>query len=65
MIGVMIFLEASFRRRLPQLIKSLTIGLAIISALILLYEFFWQVIVVGILAAGLFIMWENIKELLR
>jgi hypothetical protein len=65
MIGLMIFLEASFRRRLPQLIKSLTIGLAIISALILLYEFFWQVIVVGILAAGLFIMWENIKELLR
>jgi hypothetical protein len=65
MIGLLIFLEASFRRRLSQLISSLVIGLAIVSAIILLFEFFWQVVVVSILAAGVFIMWENIREIRR
>jgi hypothetical protein len=63
--GVMIFLEAGFRRKLHHLVNSLTIGLAIVSALVLLFEFFWQIVVAGILVAGLFIMWENVKELAR
>jgi len=65
MIGLLIFLEASFRRRLSQLISSLVIGLAVVSAFILVFEFFWQVVVVSILAAGVFIMWENIREIRR
>lgn len=65
LIGVIIFLEASFRRQLPHLINNLTIGLAIVSGLVLLFEFWWQIVVVGILAAGFFIMWENIRELVR
>lgn len=65
LVGVIIFLEASFRRRLPYLINNLTISLAILSGLVLMYEFFWQIVVIGVLAAGLFIIWENIKELGR
>jgi hypothetical protein len=61
----MIFLEAGFRRKLHHLVNSLTIGLAVVSALVLLFEFFWQIVVAGILVAGLFIMWENVKELAR
>jgi hypothetical protein len=65
MIGLLIFLEAGFRRQLERLITSLTIGLAIVSALILIYNFFWPIVVAGVLVAGLFIVWENIKELRR
>lgn len=65
LISVLVFLEASFRHRLPQLINSLTIGMAIVSALVLLFEFFWQIVVAGVLLGGLFIMWENLRELRR
>jgi hypothetical protein len=63
MIGVLIFVEAGFRRQLPRLINSLTVGLAIVSALVLIFEFFWQIVVVAVIAAGLFIMWENLREI--
>jgi hypothetical protein len=63
MISILVFVEASFRRRLTRVISSLTIGLAIVAAFILLYEFFWEIIVIAVLLAGGYIMWENIKEL--
>ncbi len=63
MIGFMLFMEASFRRQLPNLISSVTVGLAIVAALVIVYEFFWQMVVIGVLAAGLFIIWENLQEI--
>ncbi len=65
LIGVMIFIEAGFRRQLARLINSLTVGLAIVAALVLVFEFFWQIVVIGVIAAGVFIMWENLRELAR
>lgn len=64
MAGLLIFLEAGFRRQLPRLINSLTLGLAFVSALILLFEFFWQIVVVSVLAAGVYLIWGNIREIL-
>ncbi|NMC14598.1 MAG: hypothetical protein GYA34_17145 [Chloroflexi bacterium] len=63
MVGFMLFMEAVFRRQLPALINSVAICLAVISALVIIYEFFWQLVVIGILMAGLFIIWENIREI--
>jgi len=63
LIGLLIFIEAGFRRRLSQMISSLVTGLAIVSAFILVFEFFWPLFVIGVLAAGVFIMWENIREI--
>jgi hypothetical protein len=65
LISVIVFVEASFRRRLSQLIISVTVGLAIVSAIVLLFEFFWQIIVAVVIAAGSYIMWENLRELWR
>jgi hypothetical protein len=65
LIGLLIFVEAGFRRQLPRLINSLTVGLAVVSALVLLFEFFWQIVIVAVLAAGLFIMYENLREIAR
>ncbi len=63
LLGVLIFVEASFRRRLESLVTSLVIGLAIFSALILIYELFWQIAVGIVLLAGLYVMWENLREI--
>jgi hypothetical protein len=63
LISLIVFVEAGFRRQLSQLIASLTIGLAVVAALILLFEFFWEIVVITVLAAGSYIMWENLREL--
>ncbi len=61
--SLMILIEAGFRRQLAQLVTSLTIGLAFVTALILLYDFFWQIIVVAALIGSGYIIWENLREL--
>jgi hypothetical protein len=63
LIGVMIFVEAGFRGQLVRLINSLTVGLAVVTAFVLLFEFFWQIVVLAVITAGFFIMWENLREL--
>jgi hypothetical protein len=63
LISVIVFVEAGFRRQLPQLIISATAGLAVVAALVLLFEFFWQIVVLAVIVAGGYIMWENLREL--
>lgn len=63
LIAMIIFVEAGFRRQLAQLVSSVTLALAVVCALILLFEFFWEIVILGVLVAGGYIMWENLKEL--
>jgi hypothetical protein len=63
LISLILFVEAGFRRQLPRLITSVTLGLTVVCALVLLFEFFWQIVVLAVLVAGSYIMWENLKEL--
>jgi hypothetical protein len=63
MLAALIFVEASFRRQLARLVDSLTVALAIVAALVLLFEFFWQIAVLLVLVAGTYIMIENLREL--
>jgi hypothetical protein len=63
MLGAFVLIEAIFQRQLVRLISAITVGLAVMSALILIREFFWQVAVLGVLLAGLYLLWENIREL--
>ena len=63
LVSLVLFVEAGFRRRLVRLITSVTTGLAIIAALVLLFEFFWGIVMFVVLVAGGYIMWENIREL--
>jgi hypothetical protein len=64
-IAMFAFIEAGFRRRLTRFIVSANIGLAIVGALVLLQHYFWQIIVLAVLAVGLYILWENLRELGR
>lgn len=65
LVVLITIIEASSRRQLHNLIHGLTVGLAVVAGLVLLYEFFWPIVEVGLLLAGGYIMWENIRELLN
>jgi hypothetical protein len=63
MISIFVFIESGFRRQLPQMINSLAIGLSVVSILVILFDFFWSVVILAVLGAGVFILWENLREL--
>lgn len=63
LLALLIFIEAGFRKRLMQLVSSVTISLAVVALLILLFDFFWTIVVIGVLVAGGYIMLENLREL--
>ncbi|HSR33374.1 MAG TPA: hypothetical protein VLY63_22650, partial [Anaerolineae bacterium] len=62
-LALFLFLEAAFRGRLTHLVTGVTLGLVLICALVLLYEFFWQVVIVAVLAIGFYILWDNLREI--
>jgi cation transport ATPase len=64
-IAVFAFIEAGFRRRLTRFIVSVNVALAVVGALVLLEHYFWSVIVLAVLAVGLYILSENLRELGR
>ena len=65
MIALFAFIEASFRGRLTRFVTRVTLSNAIVATLVLLYEYFWQVVEVAVLVTGIYILWDNLRELLR
>jgi hypothetical protein len=65
LVGTLVVVESVFKRRLARLVSTVAIGLAIVSIGVLIYELFWQILVFGVLAAGLFMLWDNLRELRR
>lgn len=63
MVGGFVLVEAIFRRRLANLIATVTIGLTIVSAFVLLYDFFWHTIIAVVVLAALYLTVENVREL--
>ena len=64
-IAMLAFVEAGFRKQLDRFMISANIGLSVVGAFVLVDRFFWQIIVVSVLAVGLYILWENLRELGR
>jgi hypothetical protein len=62
-IALFAFLEASFRGRLSNLVSSVNVGLGMVAALIIAYEFFWQFVALAVLTVGIYILWDNVREL--
>ena len=62
-IAFFAFVEAGFRGRLMNLVTSANVGLAVVATLVLVYEFFWQLVVATVLVVGLYVLWDNLREL--
>lgn len=65
LVGTLVVVEAVFQRRLARLVSTVAVGLAVVAVAVLIYDLFWQVVVIAVLAAGLFVLWENLRELRR
>jgi hypothetical protein len=65
LISLFVLVEATFRGRVNRLINSVTVVLATVAGLLLLVRFFQAIVVIGVLVAGSYIMWQNIRELRR
>lgn len=63
MIALFAFIEATFRGRIVRMVTSVTIGLAVVSALVLLYEFFWPIVALSVVLLATYLLWENLREL--
>ena len=63
MVSVFVFLESGFRRQLAQFVNSIAIALAVVCVLLILFDFFWTVVVLLVLFAGVYILWENLREI--
>jgi hypothetical protein len=64
-IGAFALVEATLRRRLNKLVNTLTGLLALVASGVLLYEFFWDIVIVVVLLTGGYLLWENLRELWR
>ena len=64
-IALFAFVEAGFKGRLVNLLSSVNIGLGVVAALIIAYEFFWQIIIAAVLLVGVYVLWDNLRELRR
>jgi hypothetical protein len=62
-IAFFAFVEAGFRGRLVNLVSSANVGLAVVATLVLVYEFFWQLVVATVLVVGFYVLWDNLREL--
>jgi len=36
-----------------------------LAALIIVYEFFWQIVALVVLIVGIYVLWDNLRELRR
>jgi hypothetical protein len=64
LVLVMVTIEAAFRRRLANLVRWISITLAIVSLLILLYSFFWYIVLAVVMITGFYMIIANLRELL-
>jgi hypothetical protein len=64
-IAFFAFVEAGFRGRLVNLVSSANIGLAVVATLVIVYEFFWPLVIAAVLVVGLYVLWDNLRELRR
>jgi hypothetical protein len=61
--AVFVLIEATLHRRLRRLLLSVTIILAVVTSLILLYEFLFEVMVAIVLGIALLLILDNVREL--
>ncbi len=63
MIALFASIEATFRGRIVRMVTSVTVGLAVVAALILVYEFFWPLVALSVVTMASYLLWDNLREL--
>ncbi len=61
--GIFVTIEATLRGWLANLLLNITITLAILTSIILVIDFWWVIVLIGLFALVIPIMRENLREL--
>lgn len=64
-VALFAFIEAGLRGAFTRVVGSFAVGLAVIAGLVLVYEFFWWTVGGLVLALALYILFDNLRELMR
>jgi hypothetical protein len=64
LLGAYAFIEALFHRTLDGLIRGVAVGLALVSTLVLLIQFAQPLLLALVVLVGIFILVENVRELI-
>ncbi len=64
-VGGYVVLESAFRRRLTQLTLAITVVLAIVGGLVLIWEFRLEVVLAALVGLAALILSDNVRELRR
>jgi len=63
LVAVISFLEALFRREAKEMTQRVVVGLSLVATAVLVYEYALPLLVIGIIALGVFIIVDNVREL--
>jgi hypothetical protein len=63
LVGAFVLIEAVFRREIDMMVVRFTMALSVIITLILIYDFFWEIVIAGLMAVGIMILRDNLREL--
>jgi uncharacterized membrane protein YccC len=64
LLGVYVFIDASFHRSLESLTRSIVVALALLATIILVVQFFVPLLLLLVVFVGIFILVENVRELI-
>jgi hypothetical protein len=62
-VGIFLAVEAAIWRRFTGFLLGATILLAIVTTIILIFNFLWQLIILGLIGIVVFSLMRNLKEL--
>jgi hypothetical protein len=63
MVAVFLFIEAALRGWLTNFVTYLAVLLAAIATIVLLVQYFMPVVVGAVILVGMFLLWQNVREL--
>jgi hypothetical protein len=63
LLALFAIIDAMLRRQLEDRLLLVTLGLAILTSAVLIYEFFWLLLFVGVVSLSLMIIRDNMREL--
>jgi hypothetical protein len=64
-LGVYVLLESAFHRRVLRLLLWVTLGLAVVAAAILVFEFALQLLIAAVVGVAILTIADNVRELRR
>jgi hypothetical protein len=65
LVGVFLLVDAVLRGTFARTVTAISVALAVVSLAVLFFEFWSEALITAVIGAGLFLLWDNVRELRR